>query len=295
MRILVTGASGGLGAYVVERLASDGREVIAWSGSDSGERSGVPLRAVDLGDPERVSRMLDESQPDAIVHLAAISSAAACLADPERAARINVDATARLADWCARRGRRLVYTSTDLVFSGQTAWNREADAAGPVLLYGRTKLAAEAAVVAIPGGLVARMSLMFGPSRCGRLGFFDQALADVADGRPRSFFDDEFRTPLDYATAATILCRLAQAGATGLIHVGGRERMSRYEMMRRVAEASGLDASLVRPGRQRDAPAPEPRPADVSLATDRLASLLPDLDRPDVDEAAARWMGRRVE
>lgn len=285
----MTGASGGLGAYVVDRLVCEGHEAIAWSGSEVGRRSGVPLRPIDLSDAGIVPRALGEAEPDAIVHLAAVSSAAACLADPARAARVNVDATSRLAEWCERRGRRLVFTSTDLVFSGQAAWSREEDPAEPILLYGRMKRAAEASVAAMPGGLVARMSLMFGPSRCGRPGFFDAAVADLRDGRPRTFFADEYRTPLDYATAATILARLARTGEAGTLHVAGPERMSRYDLMRRVAVAMGLDASLVLPSRQDDVPGPEPRPADVSLATARLAKLFPDLERPGVEAVAGQW------
>lgn len=289
LRILVTGASGALGAYVVERLVSDGLTAIAWSGSELGQRSGVPLRPIDLGDAGVLSRSLDETDPEAIIHLAAISSAAACLADPVGAARVNVDATARLADWCERRGRRLVFTSTDLVFSGQRAWNREDDPAEPVLVYGRMKRAAEASVTAAPGGLVARMSLMFGPSRRGQPAFFDRAVADLREGRPRSFFADEYRTPLDYATAATILSRLVRSEERGTLHVAGAERMSRYDLMRRIAASLGLDASLVLPGRQNDTPGPEPRPADVSLATDRLRQMFPDLERPGVEEVAGAW------
>ena len=289
MRILVTGASGGLGAYLIERLVSEGHAAIAWSGSNVGQRSGVPLRPVDLGDAGVVFPALDEAEPDAIVHLAAVSSASACLADPERATRVNIDATARLADWCERRGRRLVFTSTDLVFSGQTAWNCEDDPAEPIQLYGRMKRDAEASVTAIPRGLVARMSLMFGLSRSGRPGFFDAAVADLRNGRPRSFFADEYRTPLDYATAATILIQLAHTNAVGTLHVAGSERMSRYDLMRRVAVAMKLDASLVLPSRQNDAPGAEPRPADVSLATHRLAQLCVDWKRPDVEAVAGVW------
>lgn len=274
---------------MLDRLVSDGLEAIAWSGSREGQRSGVPLRPIDLGDAATLTRALGEAEPDAIVHLAAVSSAAACLSDPEGSARVNVEATSRLADWCERRGRRLVFTSTDLVFSGQTAWSREDESAEPVLLYGRMKRAAETSVTAIPGGVVARMSLMFGPSRCGRPGFFDAAVADLRDGRPRSFFADEYRTPLDYATAAAILCRLARTDAAGTLHVAGSRRMSRYDLMRRVAVAMGLDASLVLPSRQEDSPGPEPRPADVSLATYRLAELFPDLERPGVETVAAGW------
>ena len=75
------------------------------------------------------------------------------------------------------------------------------------------------------------------------------------------------------------------------MHVGGRERVSRFALMQRVARARGLDPALVRANRLADAPGPEPRPADVSLDTGRLAALLPDLARPSIEEAVAMMHG----
>ena len=112
-------------------------------------------------------------------------------------------------------------------------------------------------------------------------------MAALARGEPRSFFEDEFRTPLDYRTAADILARLIESDATGIVHVGGRERLSRFELMHRAAIASRDRSRPVRPARQADATSPEPRPADVSLDTTRLASLFPALEPPDLETALA--------
>jgi dTDP-4-dehydrorhamnose reductase len=143
-------------------------------------------------------------------------------------------------------------------------------------------------VLAAPRGLVARLSLLFGPSRCGRPGFFDRATEGLRLGEPQAYFEDEYRTPLDYGTAAAVLVRLVESDAVGVLHVGGSERVSRYELMRRAARALGLDAALVRANRRGDVALAEPRPADVSLATERLAGLFPDLRRPTIEQALTR-------
>ncbi len=222
-----------------------------------------------------------------IIHAAAISSADAVLRDREHAWNLNVRATEFLADWARQNARRILFASTDLVFDGSRSWYREDDPPAPGTEYGRTKLAAEPAILATPRGLVVRFSLLYGPSRIARLAYFDQALADLGRGAARSFFEDEFRTPLDYATAASILRRLAESGATGIVHAGGRERVSRFELMRRSAAAIGIDPEHVKANRRADAPSREPRPADVSLDTSRLRSLLPDLLLPTIEAALA--------
>jgi dTDP-4-dehydrorhamnose reductase len=289
MRVLLTGASGQLGAYLIDRLLASGHDVVAWSGMEAGRRGGLTLRPVDLADPAATAQALDEADPDAVLHAGAITSAEAARRSPDRARAVNVEGTGRLADWCRNLGRRLVFTSTDLVFDGRRGWYREDDAAEPVLTYGRTKRQAEPAVLSAPRGLVARLSLMYGPSRAGRPAYFDRTLDALRLGEPQAFFADEFRTPLDLGTAADILVRLMECEAVGTVHVGGPERLSRFELIRRVAAALGLDPELVRPNRQADAPAPEPRPADVSLDTARLVHLLPDLERPGL-EAAIRGL-----
>ena len=194
-----------------------------------------------------------------------MSAADAVRQNPQEGWRVNVEGTAWLADWCREHDRRLVFTSTDLVFDGARGWYREDDAPGPILAYGRTKAAAEALVLEVPRGLVARISLLFGPSRIGRGSFFDRALAGLKAGQPQVFFEDEFRTPLDYATAALALIRLAQTEVRGIVHVAGRERVSRFQLMERTARTLGLDPGLVRANRREDVKLAEPRPADVSL------------------------------
>lgn len=285
MRVVLTGASGQLGGYVAQRLCKAGYETIAWSGTERGERVGVSLWPVDLTNLGAVERALTEGDPAAIIHAAAVSAIDAVRLDPARARAVNVTATRFLADWCDRHGRRLVYTSTDLVFDGRRGWYAEADQPEPVMAYGRTKLEAEAAVRALAGGVVARTSLMYGPARGGKPTYVDRTIAALLRGEPQTFFEDEFRTPLDLTTAADVLVQLADSDLAGLVHVGGEERTSRFDLARRIAGALRLDQTLVKANRQADVAFAEPRPADVSLDTSLLATLLPGLRRPTIEEA----------
>jgi len=287
MRILVTGASGQLGCYLIDRLAMGPHEVIAWSGRTQNVRGQLRVRPIDLTDSLAVTAALEEANPEVLIHLAAISSTEAVRRDPERDLAVNVSGTALLAEWAAKRDRRLLYTSSDLVFDGSKSWYGEDDPALPILEYGRTKRDSEPAVLATTRGLVARLSLLYGPSRSGTAGYFDRAMTAMRAATPQAFFADEFRTPLDYITASRILVRLAESAATGLIHVGGPERLSRFELMRRAASVLGVDRRFVRALRRADVPMAEPRPADVSLDTSRLLHLFPDLEFPGVEDALA--------
>jgi dTDP-4-dehydrorhamnose reductase len=285
MRIVVTGASGHLGRYLIAGLKDGPHEIVGWSGTFQGDVEGNAVRPVDLTDHRAVARALEDADPDVLIHAAAVSSAEAARRDPGRSLAVNVLATEFLSQWAAARDRRLVYTSTDLVFDGLSSWYAEEDEANPVLVYGQTKYAAERFALAMPRGLVARLSLLYGPSRSGKEGYFDRATTALRAGIPQAFFTDELRTPLHYAIASRILIRLAESETQGLIHVGGPERLSRYDLMRRVALALGIDPLLIQPNVRADVPLVERRPADVSLNSSRLISLFPDLDCPQIEEA----------
>lgn len=289
MRVVVTGASGQLGAYAVEALGQAGHEVIAWSGTRTGAVAGVQLTPIDLAAPSTIEAALRAADPDAVLHLAAVSAVEAVRQDFDRARRVNVEASRAIADWCAIRDRRLVFTSTDLVFDGSKPDWRESEPTRPSLAYGRTKVAAEHEVTLVPRGLIARIPLQFGPSRCGRESPIDRAIVALRRGEPITGFVDEYRTPLDYGTTARGLVALLGLDRAGVIHLAGRERISRHDLLRRIAAALGLDADLVRGNRQADVPTPEPRPADVSLNTERLGRWLPDFSRPAVEEVVAAW------
>ncbi len=70
--------------------------------------------------------------------------------------------------------------------------------------------------------------------------FFDNLLATLRNGQPFSLFTDEYRTPLSLPGAARALCDLAASDCEGMWHVGGSERVSRYEFGLRLAGFLGV-------------------------------------------------------
>lgn len=264
MRVLVTGASGKLGAHVVKELAARGHSVVAWSHRREGCVEGVPLRLVNLGEPESLERALQKDSPQACVHTAALSAISDCHARPELADLVNRQATV----WLAQRLERLVYVSTDLVFDGTLAPYTEQAAPRPLSVYGRSKLAAELAVQDLPGVSVARVSLLYGPSTFDG-GFFAQQMEALQQGRQLKLFTDEWRTPLALDDAAAGLAELLERPFLKLVHLGGPERLSRFEMGYLMAKQLGCPTDLILPVRQADVNFPEPRPSDVSLVSER--------------------------
>lgn len=284
MRILLTGAGGQFGASILRELTGV-RAVTAWTGTRAGQLFGTPFIPVDLANLEHVTAAFHEAAPELVLHAAALARIADCQRDPERARRVNVEGTAVLADLCSRANVRLVYVSTDMVFDGTRGNYGEADTPAPLSEYGRTKAAAEQVVLKNSRNAVLRFSLLYGPSLNGRQAFFDEQLTALRTGRPVTLFADEWRTPLDLATAARALLDVARSDYHGLLHIGGPERLSRAEMGRRLAAFLGLDGAPLIVTTRDQAPAAEPRPRDLSLDSSCWRGLFPNVPRPRLEEA----------
>src|SRR4051794_23578874 len=100
-RVLLTGASGRLGSYLLRELTARGLPVTAWGGRAAGELFGVPVRAADLADPDATAAAFRAAAPDVVVHAAAVAAVGDCDRDPDRAWRVNAAATRRLAELAA--------------------------------------------------------------------------------------------------------------------------------------------------------------------------------------------------
>jgi dTDP-4-dehydrorhamnose reductase len=290
MRLLITGASGQLGAYLLRELRGADGLVSAWSGTHAGTLFGVRLDPMNLAQPDQVADAFRQARPTTVIHAAAISTIAGCYRNQPLAQQINEGGSALLADLATRTGARLLLVSTDLVFDGNQGWYAEDDVPRPLSAYGRTKAAAEKAVLAAPGSAVARMSLLFGPTINGRPVFFDEQVGALRQGKPVTCFRDEWRTPLSLAAAARALLKLARSDFQGTIHLGGPERLTRLEMARKLAGLLGLDAGVLVAATRDQFSSPEPRPRDTSLNSSRWLTLFPEMPLPPFDQGLREMM-----
>jgi len=274
---LVTGATGQLGSHVVRRLAADPAvgALLALARRPDVGTPGVAVQCLDLADFDAVQSTVREFAPSHIIHLAAMTAVADCWQRPAEAECVNVAATRVLAE--AADGARVVFSSTDMVFDGTAAPYREADPPRPLSHYGRTKAAAERVLVEFPNTLVVRIPLMYGFAYAPRNTTFSQQMAALRAGTPLRLFTDEYRTPIWLADAARALIALARSDLTGVIHIAGPQRLSRYELVAQCARVLGLPTAHLVPISRLDIPAPEPRPADLSLDGGRFNELFPDL------------------
>ena len=271
-RLLVTGASGFLGWHLCRQAAA------RWSVYGVGRRHSVAAEGTtpivgNLTDDVFSENLFENVHPGAVIHAAAASSPDSCEKHGNASRQINVIVTEKLARLCAGRGIPFVFTSTDLVFDGKRPPYSEDAPTTPLSEYGRQKVEAEQRTLAsCPKALICRLPLLIGRSGAPAGNFSIHILEALVAGKPLNLFTDEYRTPVDGESAAAgILSVLGRA--TGIVHLGGRDRISRYQMGLRLAAMVGCGHDRIRPVSIQDGTTNTPRAPDVSLISERAYGL----------------------
>jgi len=266
--VLITGAAGFIGENIAHRFRGEPHRLLLVCGSRRPRAQADACVSADLAERGAFTRAVKGLQADTVVHTAAVVNPDACQRDPERAHAVNVAGTREVACWAEERGARMIYFSTDLVYGGDRSFYREEDPTGPTNVYGATKLAGEEEVRrACSDWVILRLALSYGPTR-GALGDWTWKMREaLRQGKDLPLFTDQFRTPAHAGDTTEAVFRLAGGRGGGLYHMGGRDRVSRFEFGVRFVRAFGLPADRVRPVRMADLPLDAPRAAGCSLNT----------------------------
>ena len=259
---LVTGAAGLIGGYLIGTAGRWAPQWHVW---------GLTRAEADLTDPTQVKALWRRCPPNLVIHCAALSRTGACEQDPERARRINVEATKHLADLA--RDIPFVFLSTDQVFDGSSGSYIETDEVHPLNVYGQTKAEAERIVLQNPSHTVVRIALTAGTSPTRDRGFVEDMVRAAAKGTTLTLFTDEYRCPITAGALARALWELASQQRSGLYHLGGSERLSRWEIGILLSRWYPTLASAIRPGSVTDYLGP-PRPPDLSMCSEKIKALL---------------------
>lgn len=252
-KVLLTGSTGFLGRYLVDELRRRDVELV------TAGRDGCDVE-LDLADLDGLPAAVQGVAPDFVINCAAMSSMAACQAKPTVALRVNGKSPQILASAC---GCRFLQLSTDLVFDGDDAPYDATGTPRPLSVYGMSK--AEAETISCDDWLAVRLPLLFGPSFDGQRGATDMLRQGVGAKERPVLFTDEFRTPLHAADASLgIVDLLFDPDTRGIRHLGGHERVSRWEFARRFCAVAGIEGDVFRAGASED----PRRPKDVSLVGD---------------------------
>ena len=259
---IITGATGLIGHYLIK---------IAPRWAPQWDVRGITRRDVDLTDAAAVRLFWRDLHPQVVIHCAAQSRTGPCQQNPILARRINVEATSLLAELAAEIP--FLFMSSDQVFDGSKGWYIETDPVNPLNVYGETKAEAERNVLQNPRHSVIRVALNAGTSPTGDRSFIEDMRNSVKSGRLLTLFTDEFRCPLPAGMTARALWELIEQDRPGLYHLGGAERLSRWEIGQTLTSWLPELTGQIQSGSV-GAYVGAPRPPDLSMRCDKLQGLL---------------------
>jgi dTDP-4-dehydrorhamnose reductase len=277
MKLLVTGARGGLGRAFLSTAPSH-HDVVA-RGHDE----------LDIGDHGAVMATVLETRPDAILNLAAFTRVDACETDEETAFRVNALGPQSLALAARETGAKLLHVSTDYVFDGgKEAPYDELDEPRPISVYGRSKLAGEELVRAVlPEHFVVRTGHIFGSGT----DHLSRSIEKLRNGDAAGGLVDRVGTPTSVTELAARLVPLVLTRRFGTYHLSGPDVASWFEVLSRAKELGGLPGR-VDEQRATELGLPAPRPRNAALRS-LYASAIGIEPMPSLDLSLKDLLERR--
>lgn len=257
MRVFVTGVRGQLGHDVVKELEKRGIEAV-----------GVDIQEMDITDEASVSRVIRGESPDAVIHCAAYTAVDAAEENEDLCRRVNADGPRYIAKVCRDLDIKMIYISTDYVFSGQgeKPWEPE-DEKAPQSVYGRTKYEGELAVQELlEKYFIVRIAWVFGVN--GR-NFVKTMLKLSENHDVITVVNDQFGSPTYTYDLARLLVDMVLTDKYGVYHATNEGICSWYDFARAIFEEAGISMT-VKPVSTAEYGAKASRPANSRMSKDKL-------------------------
>lgn len=231
--VLVTGATGLLGHALTAHFATRPYRLLRQSRGSSTEFSG------DLGEAGFVAQMMEESAPDVVINLVALTNVDRCERHPAEAFASNVRTAENLARLVASRpATHMIQISTDQVYDGPGP-HIEADAA-PSNIYAYSKYCAE--LYALAAGATVLRTNFFGPGLPARKSFSDWLIDGFARKTAMRLVTDVLFSPLHMDTLVRMIELVVSSPRPGVFNLGSRGGMSKRDFAHALARHLGFDA-----------------------------------------------------
>lgn len=232
MKVLVTGANGQLGYDVCRELK---RRQIPFEGATSKE--------FDLISRSDTRSYVMNCVPDVVIHCAAYTAVDKAEDEAELCRAVNTEGTRILAECCRDLGAKMLYISTDYVFSGEGNQPYEInDKTGPLNVYGGAKLAGETAIKEIlEAYFIVRTSWVFGKNGKN----FVKTMLQLAESKTElNVVCDQVGSPTYTADLAPLLCDIVITDKYGVYHATNEGFCSWAEFAREIFRMAGKDVRV---------------------------------------------------
>lgn len=232
--IVVTGVGGQLGFDVVKEL---NKRNIPCIGIDKAE--------LDITDKNAVLSFFEEQRPDAVIHCAAYNAVDNAESDAESCGAVNIYGTENIAAACGKTGAKMMFFSTDYVFSGEKNGEYEVwDKKEPLSVYGRSKSRGEDKIAEHTDKyFILRISWLFGINGNN---FVKTMLRLSKTNKELNVVSDQVGSPTYTKDLARLICDMIVTEKYGTYHATNEGFCSRAEFAEKIFELAGRDVRVNR-------------------------------------------------
>ncbi|MFH2101558.1 MAG: NAD(P)-dependent oxidoreductase [Candidatus Micrarchaeota archaeon] len=229
---------------------------------------------LDAGDAEAANSLISELKPEVVIVPAAMPHVNRCETEPELAWEQNVGILKNVLEpMKALDKSKIVFFSTDYLFDGKDGPYPEDAPTNPMNEYGRIKLACEKEIQASGvEHIIARTTGIFG-WEYQRKNFFYRLFDTLTAGKELVVPDDQYANPTYVKDLASAINSLLEKGASGVFNVSGPDYLNRLQLSNKMADAFGLDKSLIIGKPTTFFKTIAPRPLKAGFVLDKLFSL----------------------
>ena len=244
MKILITGSNGLLGQKLLHKLRKDSSvQLIATSKGENrvSRKEGYTYFDLDITNNYAVAKLISREKPQVVINTAAMTNVDLCEDENKDCDALNVEAVRYLADACVKVDAHLIQISTDFIFDGENGPYKEEDKPNPLSYYGLSKLKSEQLLQEhAVKWTVLRTIIVFGVGEnLSKGNIVLWAKGALEKGDPLNIIDDQFRAPTLAEDLADICILAAKKKALGIFNASGKDIMSIYEIVERIAKHYG--------------------------------------------------------
>lgn len=279
MKVLITGSNGLLGQKLIERYqATEGVQLIATArGVDRFPNPvGYTYESLDITNRQEVQQIIAKHLPEVVINTAAMTNVDACESDKVGCDLLNITAVEYLVEACNAHQVHLVHLSTDFIFNGTHGPVTEEEKPDPLSYYGHSKLKAEQVVInQCKSWAIARTVLVYGiVSDMSRSNIVLWAKGALESGKSINVVSDQFRTPTLAEDLAQGCALIAAKKANGIFNISGKDFMSVFDLVYKVATFWNLDKSLLNISTSEGIKQPAKRPPITGFILDKAVKEL---------------------
>ena len=250
-KVVITGSNGLLGQSLLNLLLDASKyQVFGFSrGKNRSGREDFTYVSIDITEEVTLKKELLKIQPDFIINTAAMTHVDVCESEKEACDLLNVEVVKWLKEISEEIESHVIHISTDFIFDGKKGYYKETDIPNPLSYYGLSKLKSEEVLKNSKIDFtILRTILVFGR-------VYDMSRSNIVlwvksmleQGKEITIVEDQYRMPT-YVEDLALACKISMdKRATGVYNIASSELLSVYKIAQQIAEAFGLNKSLITP------------------------------------------------